>query len=93
MRSDYFCDNEFWELHWPDPSCRRRLSDLFVGLSQKVQFHTKAEIEHIKADPFDLSGKVNNSSIFGLSEWRPIQTLDEMIKESLEAVENETVEI
>lgn len=64
-----------------------------LDLAHKVQFHTKAEIEHIKADPFDLSGEVNNSSIFGLSDWRPIQTIDEMIKEALESVGNETVEI
>jgi nucleoside-diphosphate-sugar epimerase len=68
-------------------------SNSVLNLAKRVQLYSEAEIKHIKADPFDLSGEVNNSSIFGLSDWRPSQTIDEMIKEALKAVRKEKKEI
>ena len=54
-----------------------------LNLAKKICSRTGAKIKYLQPDPFDLSGQVDNSFIYELSNWMPKVSVDRMIEEAM----------
>jgi len=59
-----------------------------LSLAKDICLRTRSEIRHVAPDPFDLSGQVDNSSIYESTGWKPKVSLDRMIQEALSHSQN-----
>jgi nucleoside-diphosphate-sugar epimerase len=59
-----------------------------LNLAKDICLRTRTEIRQVAPDPFDLSGQVDNSSIYKSTGWQPKVSLDRMIQEALSHSQN-----
>lgn len=59
-----------------------------LNLANDISLRTRTEIRYLAPDPFDLSGQVDNASIYESTGWKPKVSLDRMIQEALSHSQN-----